>query len=380
LPLIKGVVASTAALPLSQPKYFLRHLVSPYAARHRPAIDNAAQFTVIGRVDRYIIPGLSNMVFLILVAGLALLLIAGELFVRASVDIAERLKLSPLLIGLTLVGFGTSSPELATSLQAAFEGAPGVAVGNVVGSNIANILLILGVAAVIMPIKVEGKGFTRDAGAMMIASLAAMFMILSGALTQALGAVFVMAIAGYLALAFLQERKSMPAPEPAKATAEEPKVASLRKPVPLWQTAGLFIAGLFGIIFGARLLVLGAIDLASALGISQTVIGLTIVAVGTSLPELVTSVIAAMKRQSDMALGNVIGSNIFNIFFILGVTALVHPISVPDQIARFDVWIMLGSAAALTLVGLVLRRIDRVVGTGLLIAYAAYLVALAMIG
>lgn len=321
------------------------------------------------------------MVYLILAAGLVLLLVAGEMFVKASVNIAERLKISPLLIGLTLVGFGTSSPELATSLQAAFAGSPGVAVGNVVGSNIANILLILGVAALIMPIGVEPKGFRRDASVMMIATLAALAAVLSGALTPLFGGVFLVAILAYLVFAFLQENgKRSGSENPAKpdATAESP--SEPEKPLPpLVLTLGLFAAGLVGIIIGARLLVLGAIDLATQLGISQTIIGLTIVAVGTSLPELVTSALAAMKKQSDIALGNIVGSNIFNVFFILGTTAVIHPIAVPEQIARFDIWIMLLSAAALTVIGLAFRRIDRVIGLGFVIAYIAYLASLAVL-
>jgi len=232
----------------------------------------------------------------------------------------------------------------------------------VVGSNIANILLILGVAAVIMPVAVSPKAFWRDAVALALASLAGAVLVFNGELTRIAGVILLVGLATYIVTAFRSERSG-----PVETATPDPVATT-----GILRPALLAVVGIAITIVGARLLVSGAIDLARGLGVSDALIGLTIVAVGTSLPELVTAVIAALRRQGDIAFGNVIGSNIYNILGILGATALVHPIPVPAEIAAFDIWVML--AATLTLIVLAFTgwRISRREGVAMLAAYAAY--------
>ena len=304
------------------------------------------------------------MVYLQLALGFLLLVAGGEALVRGAVSVASRLGVSPLLIGLTLVGFGTSTPELVTSLQAAFDGLPGIALGNVVGSNVANVLLILGVAAIIAPVAAARAGFRRDGTALAVATALCVGVVLYGALDRWLGGVLVAALAIYLVVAYLTDRAGEP--DPAAASDAAPL------PGPLWLTLALAVGGIAVTILGARLAVDAAVSLALVWGMSETVVGLTIVAVGTSLPELVTSVVAALRRESGIAFGNVVGSNIYNILGILGVTALVRPIAVPMQIAQLDVWVMTGAALALIAAVALRQRVDRVTGLAFLAAYTGY--------
>lgn len=316
------------------------------------------------------------MVYIELFAGLVLLLVAGDLLVRGSVAVARRAGISPLVIGLTLVGFGTSLPELMASVQGALLGAPGIAVGNVVGSNIANILLILGAAAIIAPIACDAKGLRRDALVLTAATLICLGLVLAGFLPRWAGALLVVALAAYTGGTLMLDRR-----ESASAALREHEVETVEQIPParlgLWGGIALTVAGLAGVVLGARLLVDSSIVLARSWGVSEAVIGVSIVAVGTSLPELVTSIIAAVKRQSDVALGNVVGSNIFNILGILGVTAMVTPLEVPAEIAGRDVWVMLGATAALVALVLLRKQIGRAMGLAFVAAYAAYVVVLA---
>lgn len=306
------------------------------------------------------------MVYLTLIAGLVLLVAGGEGFVRGSVAIARRLGMSSLLIGLTLVGFGTSLPELVTSVQAALDGAPGIAVGNVVGSNIANILLILGITALIYPILVDKAVLRRDGLVLVIAALAALAIVMIGNLGRIAGVVLIVMLVAYVIYSYFADRKAQTSPD-AQAEIES---TGGHQPMPV--SILFVVAGLALTIFGARLLVSSAVEIATALGVSETIIGLTVVAVGTSLPELVTSVIAAVRRHTDLALGNILGSNIFNVLFILGATALVQPIPVPPEIARLDIWVMLGATALLLAFAYTGREIVRWEGIAFLIAYIAY--------
>lgn len=299
------------------------------------------------------------MLYLFVFAGFVLLMAGGEILVRGAVALAARLGVSPLVIGLTVVGFGTSTPELVTSLDAALSGAPGIAVGNVIGSNTANILLILGIAALMAPIVVDRAAFLRDGGAAMAAALAALAVVMTGALSRPAGAALILALIVYLWLAF---RRGRVVDDVALDVPQRGPVA-----------AGLLAAGGIALtILGARLLVHGATGLAEAWGVSEAVIGVTVVAVGTSLPELATSIVAALKREGDIAFGNVVGSNIYNVFGILGATALVRPIPVPPEIASFDIWVMLAATVALTVVAVTGWRITRAEGGVLVAAYLAY--------
>ncbi len=307
------------------------------------------------------------MVYLLLAVGLVLLVAGGEGFVRGSVAIARRFGMSSLLIGLTLVGFGTSLPELVTSLQAAFDGAPGIAVGNVVGSNIANILLILGITALIYPVVVDKAVLRRDGGVLVLASLAGLTIVLIGTLGRLAGVVLVIMLIAYIVYSYIVDRRA----QANAAYDQEIEQTGGDQPLPI--SILFVIGGLALTIIGARLLVSSAVEIATALGVSETIIGLTVVAIGTSLPELVTSSIAAIRRHTDLALGNIIGSNIFNVLFILGATALVHPIPVPEEIVRLDIWVMLGATALLLGFSYTQRQIVRWEGGALLAAYAAYI-------
>lgn len=307
-------------------------------------------------------------IYLHLAAGLVLLIVGGDLLVRGAVDIAKHIGVSPLLIGLTLVGFGTSTPELVASVQAALAGSPGIAVGNVVGSSICNILLILGSAALFHPLATPKAAFARDGGMMLLAAIICVAIVLTGYLGRPVGAGLLAILAAYVYYSYRRERLTPGAAQSLEAAAYHRLVALLA-----------FLGGMVLIIFGARLLVFAAIDLARAAGISETILGLTVVAIGTSLPELVTSVMAGIRRQPAVAFGNVIGSNIYNVLGILGVTAVVQPIAIPAEIAKLDIWVMLGATVALITFSISKWSLSRWEGAAFLAAYAAYLGYLAHI-
>lgn len=307
---------------------------------------------------------------LLVAGGLVLLALGGELLVRGAVGMAARLGISPLLAGLTIVGFGTSMPELATSVQAALGGSPGIALGNVVGSNVANSLLILGVSATIMPIVVNPASFKRDSVAMAVATVLATGAVMLGVIGGLPGIVLVAALAGYIWWAYKSESAAHDAEAHRhEAEAEDRPVPPDTGPVVL---GGMILAGLAAAIFGAGLLVDGATVLASAAGVSESVIGLTVVAIGTSLPELIACVIAVIRKHGDVALGNVVGSNIYNLCGILGLTAVIHPIEVPAEIARVDIWVLMGVTALLILQLRSGWRLSRIEGVLMVVFYAGY--------
>lgn len=304
------------------------------------------------------------MDILLILGGLIALLIGGEALVKGAVDTAQRLRVPPMVIGLTLVGFGTSTPELLTSIQAALDGAPGIAVGNVVGSNIANILLIVGLSALVAPIAVGRRGFRQDMAFLVGATLLFMAIAANGHLGRISATAL---LAGLVLFLVLSLRRS-------DAGTPEVEAPSLSAPIAIVY----FVVGLLITLLGARFLVQGAIGLAEDMGVSQTIIGLTIVAVGTSLPELITSVLAARRGHSDVALGNIVGSNIFNILGILGATALVKPIPIPSEIVAYDNWVMLGATALLIGACVTQWRITRTEGAVMLGLYVAYIASLAI--
>lgn len=315
------------------------------------------------------------MLYVQLLTGLLLLVVGGDALVRGSVALARRLGVSPLVIGLTLVGFGTSTPELITSLAAAFAGSPGIAVGNVIGSNIANILFILGLAALIFPLPTPRPALVRDGAALLLSALACLALVFHGSLARPAGLVLLILLAGYLSYTWWRESRvhdASAAMHEAEATAAEPL------PARLWLALLLTTGGLALTMLGAHLLVESSVALARQAGISETLVGLTIVAVGTSLPELVTSLVAAFRRQPDVALGNVMGSNIYNVLGILGVTAVVEPIPVPSEIMAFDIWVMLAATLLLLLFAFTGWRLSRVEGAIFLSGYFGYLAYLAL--
>lgn len=311
---------------------------------------------------------------LFVIGGLVLLTAGGELLVRGAISTAERLGVSPLLIGLTLVGFGTSTPELVTSVEAALAGSPGIAIGNVVGSNTANILLILGLAALVRPIAVAPAAFARDGAMVLIAALLCLGSMQAGVIGRWIGAAFIATLVAYVALTYAFERRRV-TPSGTLHTAEA-ALAPHAPGGPGMAVASL-VVGLLLTMLGAHWLVEGSIALARGLGVADAVIGLTIVAVGTSLPELVTSLMAARRDHSDVALGNILGSNIYNVLGILGATALIAPISVPEQIKNLDVWVMLAATAVLLLAAATGRRITRGEGLVFVVLYAGYVSYLA---
>ncbi|HNQ92293.1 MAG TPA: calcium/sodium antiporter [Alphaproteobacteria bacterium] len=313
---------------------------------------------------------------LLIIAGFVLLLLGGEALVRGSVAIATKMGVSKLVIGLTLVGFGTSAPELVTSIQAALSGASGIAIGNVVGSNIANILLIIGISAVILPMFCPRDAVSRDGTVMIIATALLVLACFMGDISRVMGLIFLLGLISYLAMTFHIERKQKDLSSEMHEHESE-AMPSPVKSIPL--NLLIAVGGMAILVVGANLLVSGATELAKGLGVSDTVIGLTVVAVGTSLPELATSVMAALKRQSDVALGNVIGSNIFNILAILGITALVKPIPVPREILHFDLWVAVAAAVALLVFAYSNRKISRIEGGLMLGAYAVYIGAVAIL-
>lgn len=314
---------------------------------------------------------------LFLLLGLVLLIAGGDLLVRGAVRIAERLRLSPMLIGLTVVGMGTSMPELAASLKASLAGSPGIALGNIVGSNIANSLLILGIAALIAPIAVNARALWRDGGVGILAGLALLVAGATAGLSREAGVAFLILMAGYIFYAYRQERTGglhSAAYDRAVAMEEvDPALIPRARPAGrLWVAFLLFVSGLALIVGGGSLLVEAAVGIAQQLGVSDTVIGLTIVAVGTSLPELVTSAMAALRRQGDIALGNVLGSNIYNILFIGGLTGAIAPTSVPASIMAFDLWVLVAVSLVVLLFAFSGGRLSRKEGFVLVAAYIAY--------
>ncbi|MBX7484080.1 calcium/sodium antiporter [Qipengyuania qiaonensis] len=309
--------------------------------------------------------------------GLVLLVAGGELLVRGAVGLAEKAGVSALIIGLVIVGFGTSMPELVTSVEAALAGSPAIAWGNIVGSNIANSLLILGAAALVAPMAIANTNRWRDPGVALGASLVLLLIALFGTGNMVIGGAFVGCLVAYIAWCYREERLAEPdivhnAPYD-RAQALEMVDAGLHPAVGGWVKPLLFtVLGLAVLVGGGRLLVTGAIDLARFAGLTETLIGLTIVAIGTSLPELVTSVIAALKGEAEVAFGNVIGSNIYNILGIGGATMLLAPGAIPVSLLPVDIGLMLAAAAAM-LVLAVLRGVARLPAVALLAIYAAYL-------
>lgn len=297
------------------------------------------------------------MALFIFILGLCLLFLGGEFLIRGAVALARSFGVPPLVIGLTIVGFGTSAPELLVSLQAALGGTPDIAVGNVLGSNIANVLLILGLTAAVLPVPVAFARLRRDLMVMAAASALLALMLQGASLTRGEGLILLTALGLYL-------WRCLGGGPPAALPA-----AGLGRPVAFALAAG----GLVMLVLGARLMVDSATDMARALGVSEAVIGLTIVAIGTSLPELTTSLLAARRGQSEIAVGNVIGSNIFNILGILGTTALVQPIPVNPAFRGLDLGLTLVAAAGLVAVSYLHDRISRRTGALMVAAYGFYL-------
>ena len=291
------------------------------------------------------------LIYLQLVGGLVILLLGGDFLVRGAVALARKIGVSPLVIGLTVVAFGTSAPELIVSIEAALDGVPGLAIGNVVGSNIANVFLVLGAPALVFPIVCQAPSLNRDVVVMIAASLLFVAFCWGGTLVAWQGAILVTLLVAFLIHSYVSERDDGQGHE--EHGEEFDGVGMFPQSTLVF--FGFIGVGLIGLLFGSHILIDGAVGIARAWGVSETVIGLTLVALGTSLPELATTIVAAMRNHGGIAVGNVVGSNMFNILGVMGITSMIIPVPIPAQTLHFDLWIMV--AAALVLLPFAFRQI-----------------------
>ncbi len=298
-------------------------------------------------------------------ASLVMLYFGGELLVRGASTLASRLGVSSLAIGLTVVAFGTSAPELVVSVDAALSGANDISLANVVGSNIANVALILGLAALFRPCAIQAKIVRIDAPIMIAVSLALAAILANGRASRIEGSLLLLALAIYTVFTFWEAKRE------SETIREEIASAAPRRPIGATHGGVLVAMGLALLVGGGHLLVVSAVDLATSLGVGQAAIGLTIVAVGTSLPEFATTVIAAVRGQGDIAIGSVVGSNIFNVLGILGLTAVVHPLEM-GTVRWLDLGTMVGLACLVTVFVTTRHRLGRVEGAVLFVLFAVY--------
>ena len=314
-------------------------------------------------------------IYLLLLAGLLLLFISGKYLVDSSVVIARRLKIPTMIIGLTVVAFGTSAPELLVSIQAAIKGFPEMAMGNVVGSNISNILLVLAITALIFPIPVPAKSVRQDWPVLMFVSLLLFAFSWDGTLSRVEGIILLFLLVVYIVLAVISARRSTKALQSDKVETADRDKKPVGRQMKGWVAGLIFLVSCVGLAFGADLLVENAATIAEGFGISQRVISITMVAVGTSIPELATSVIAALKKETDISVGNIIGSNIMNILSVLGVTSVMGDISVEQAISHFDIPWMLAVTVVLLLMMVPAARskITRWEGIFMIVIYLLYI-------
>ncbi len=310
------------------------------------------------------------MPLLLIVLGFVLLMGGAEYTVRGAVAIANRLHIPSLIVGLTIVALGTSVPECVVSIKSALSGNAGISVGNVIGSNIANVLLVLGASALIYPISCDGKAFYRDFSFLFVVTLVFSFFVINGRFINWNGWVLL----GFLILFLIYNYIG----------AQSDENFENEIPSQLVDRGWLIIlfalsAGLAAIAYGADFLVKGAVDIARILGISEEIIGVTIIAVGTSMPELATSCVAAFRHQNGIALGNVVGSNIWNIVFVMGATSAITDVKVADQFILFDVWVMMFASFMLLPIMMFKNKITRAEGMFMLLCFGAYIYAQVLI-
>lgn len=305
------------------------------------------------------------MSILLILIGVPLLYFGGELLVKYSSRLALALGMSPLLIGLTIVAFGTSSPELLATLVATFKGSPDVAMGNIVGSNITNIGLILGLSALVYPVQAKSKFIRREVPLMILVTLILVPFSANLVIGRLEGLVLFTVMVIYLVFLLKNDRDALVDEEFSEEYGRD-RLTGWRPLIGVMIGIGLLVAG-------AQSLVTGAIDVARDLGITERVIGTSLVALSTSLPELASSLVAAMKRESDILLGNIIGSNIFNILATLGLTSMISPVSMSAEIARIDLWVAIAFSVVVLPILATRLRMERWEGVILLVAYVVYI-------
>ena len=300
------------------------------------------------------------MEYLLLIIGIVLLVVGGDFLVKGAIGIANKFNVSPLLIGVTIVSFGTSAPELFVSLQATLDGSPGIAIGNVVGSNIANIGLVLGLTICIKPIIINRKKYLTSWLIMLISSLMFFGFTLDGEIGFFEGLFFVAGLLAFISISISFMKNDVESSE-------------LRKLMKTHWIFAFIVFGALGLQFGSDLLITNAVKIAYNMGISEFIIGVSVVALGTSLPELATSIIASYKGQNSISIGNLLGSNVFNIFAVLGITSLVKPIPVSYFLTYIDLPVMIGFVILIGLFMFIGKRLGKVEGLALIIAYVTYM-------
>jgi cation:H+ antiporter len=316
------------------------------------------------------------MDILFLLIGLGILIVGGEFLVRGAVGLSSAFKISPMIIGLTVVSFGTSAPELLVSIQSAMAGNPGIAVGNVVGSNIANLALVLGITVIIFPIIAEKQTKMLDYPVMIFATLLFYVLALNLSIGFWEGLLFVILLLSFIYYLILKTRKQKRISVTIKE--EDSLIDPDIKPVSLKLSIMFLLLGLIGLYFGSEWFVGGAVGIAKSLDLSDSVIGVTVVAFGTSAPELVASIMAAIKKQSDISVGNLVGSNIFNVFAVLGITGMVKPIEIEQSVMDFDMLWMIGISLLLIPILYFGDNISRTKGFVLFTCYILYISTLVL--
>ena len=319
--------------------------------------------------------------YISLAGGLVILLVAGDGLVRGSVTVARSLGIPSLVIGLTIVAFGTSAPELVISLGSALDNASGIAVGNVVGSNIANVLLVMGCPALIATTMCNDKGVRKNAAFLLVVTLIFIAMCSFGTLNRAMGAVLLALLAVFLFDSYREmrrhQRRCRDYQNGCATDLDEAQIAEMEEfdeaPGGILVASALVVAGLVGLPLGGHFAVEGAVGIARSWDVTETAIGMTVVALGTSLPELATTVMAAFRKESAVALGNVLGSNVFNLVAILGLTSVIVPLKVPDAIMEYDIWVMLATTVLLFIFAFMRMKLRWPLGLALVAGYCLYI-------
>ncbi|MDQ3192645.1 MAG: calcium/sodium antiporter [Bacteroidota bacterium] len=308
------------------------------------------------------------MEYLLLIAGLAILIGGGEILVKGAVAVALKFNVSVLVIGMTIVSLGTSAPELLVSIKAAIQGHPDISIGNVIGSNIANISLILGITAIIFPILISRDSLKFDWPVMMVSSLIFYFFLLNYRVEFYEGLILLLILISFNIWIIVKSRK-----EHIQSIIQDDSEFKTEVKIPIWKSAVYIVLGCVGLTLGAEWFLTGAVDIAHKFGISERIIAITVVSFGTSVPELVTSGIAAFRKQTDISIGNLIGSNVFNILGILGITAMVTEIPVSIEMANFDIYWMLAVSLLIFPLMYFGRKIGRFKGFILVAFYIVYI-------